>query len=882
MISSNDDGSGENDDYGDIDLLQFTPTQSHFLKKYLIENQLTKELHRLNDPECCQYLGPPFKSSDNQRELPLLSFFFQEFIATFPFVTNNSSKEQQHFWQDVLQPFVETFNSKDISDSEERKTNSKRKKSNKKLLSGLLVFYNTVLITSNEMMYLNESHLKASDTAKLDKFDVHKKERPTIIGMNEFDKMKFENGFYINIVAVRKLSYEEKSWFFKQRNHHYEFIIQIVRKLEAGHENYFILKYYDQFKKLENDLNVELPGVMSTKLPSLPHKDKNDIGYDEDSDLDMDARSGLLSREKLRLALRGYLRLLIKHKEIVNTQKFLNFISSNKTELTESDIVDYEERINHERIILQTQIEFQDQTAKLMVKLSDNFENFKLQLIKNPNTITKIFEEIGSIESIKDASPLLQTFNDWCKLEIAATVYQIFLGQDNSNEIFQKCKRFHRLFPYSLIYGILRFTNPMKMVSRIVDLLFVNIPRLPSWNRDLSEESKKTGARNLCSLIFIMLLNEDLNEFSKEVELLKGKLNGYELYMERIENYTELTADEIIDLKEEAIEKHQDLVITILSTSKISPLPDSNLSNIIKSFNDNEKSNTSLYSNLKQYWLIQVRRKDKQIFKELWQEPQLTRLLKSILQIFYNPLMRIFAKSNIHLAFSAFQDLIDDLLKTLSTIREDQYFMNPLEIYDSIKSVLDQHEEILWNFLHDVYVNDDQHIFLKLILWLEKFLTFMRLKFTNEDLVKLNINIKNVNRTLFMQQLNSQIDATISKRKIFKQYLQLKDMKQDQLDQDWDEINNGIFGNTTSDEFGIKTEDIEDINNLTLEDKLLENNHEHASNLEQSLLHNLKFIDQNKEKIGTWELDKIDITLQIEAVINNIKQMNPASKEIET
>ena len=42
----------------DIDTLlkQLTPTQEHFLKKYLLEEQLSKELHNFNEPNCCQLL----------------------------------------------------------------------------------------------------------------------------------------------------------------------------------------------------------------------------------------------------------------------------------------------------------------------------------------------------------------------------------------------------------------------------------------------------------------------------------------------------------------------------------------------------------------------------------------------------------------------------------------------------------------------------------------------------------------------------------------------------------------------------------------------------------------------------------------------------------
>ena len=73
----------------DIDTLlkQLTPTQEHFLKKYLLEEQLSKELHNFNEPNCCQLLGYPFKSSSNKNnqndelssKLPLLSFFSNNF-----------------------------------------------------------------------------------------------------------------------------------------------------------------------------------------------------------------------------------------------------------------------------------------------------------------------------------------------------------------------------------------------------------------------------------------------------------------------------------------------------------------------------------------------------------------------------------------------------------------------------------------------------------------------------------------------------------------------------------------------------------------------------------------------------------------------------------
>lgn len=779
------------------------------------------------------------RAVDDPEKLPLLSFFFQEYVSTFPFITNNTEKQQQQFWQDVFQ-FVENFNSKHFSTSNERNGLTKRSQANKKLLGGLLVFYNSVLITDNEMDYLTEPHLKASDTAKLDKFDFQKKKNITVIGMNQYDRMKFINGIYINIVALRRVE-GEQSWFFTT-SHHHDFIIQVVRKDNL--ETRFICKSHNQLSKLEHDLKKELPGVMLTLQVKLPHKPKDSEN----------------SIETSRMAIRSWLRQLANRMEVVESSVFSDFLSTNETTLTPEDEEDYKHRINHEMDILRTQIEFHDQTAKVMQDLTHNFENFKHSVTREDDAVMSLFKEIGSLSSIKEASPLLKTFNDWCKLQLAAIVYQTFLGLDDSYAILKKTKKFHRLFPYSLIYAILRFTNPMKMVSRIIDLLFVNIPRLPTWNRQLAEDSKNTGARNLFSLILIMLLNEDLNGFGKELYTLKEKLTGYELYMERIDNYVLLPNEEMERVRQEA---SGNLVITTLSTTLISPPADEKLKQILASYRG--EGDSTLYLNLKQYWLLQIRTRDKLLFKELWRQPELINLIKSTVDYFYTPLIKVFAKAKVHIAFSALEGLNNDMLKTLSSIQRSDH-LNSTEIYQRIKTVLDDHEEVLWNFIRDVYVNDDEKIFFKLIMWIERFLTLVRLKFENKQAVMLDIKVENVN-PLLKKQLHAKIDATLAKRKLFKDYLEAKNSQRDELEKDWEKMNDELIGSTTADDFGVKSEDIQDINNVALEENILESN---QTNLEKELLAKLNAIDTNSD---TSELDKIDINKEVKKTLQRIRQV---------
>ena len=88
----------------------------------------------------------------------------------------------------------------------------------------------------------------------------------------------------------------------------------------------------------------------------------------------------------------------------------------------------------------------------------------------------------------------------------------------------------------------------MKIISRIVDLLLVNIPSF-SWNLLELNDHSKNGARNLLSMIFIMLLNEDLNGFDKELSILESNLIGYEVYLQRIKNYVQLDYKQINSLE---------------------------------------------------------------------------------------------------------------------------------------------------------------------------------------------------------------------------------------------------------------------------------------------------------------------------------------------
>lgn len=967
MASTNPDMTTEMNN--DI-LIDLNPTQEHFLKKYLLENRLTQELHLLSQPNCCQLFGPPFKSTPEQMEeyqFPLLRFFFDNFIATFPFIATNKAEDQLSFWQDTVQEFLESFNLKNISDSQERQDNTtKRRQINKKMLSSLLLFYNSMLITEKDLDYLHNEHLKPSETGALDK--IRKKPSSLEIGasledfggLDEYEKMKFTNDLNLNIVAVKRINNQNGSgsdsagasrWnIFKEVSrlspysnntvrHNYEFVIQYTKR-EADKEgtyhytSYFIPRPYHEFKKLEHDLKKKYPGLMSTDVPKLPEKLKRDDGIsrkpelepsllsrnssfdtNEDStqdDLSFKTASSLalgsvtpepqsLARERLRLALRGYLSNLIKHNEIIHSDIFYHFVFNphlQYAKLPPTELHDYENRLEHEKAKAETQLEFQKQTATAIIELGKNFDEFKKKLIMNPEALTEIFEEIGKSPKVENLSPLLKTFVEWSKLEVAATLYQVFLSVDNSSEWLLKCRKFHALFPYNIVYGILKFTNPMKMVSRIIDLLLANFPSfsLPlfgfSGSKELADASKSTKARNLLSLMFIMLLDEDLNDFKKELKTLKDeKLSSnmkYEAFLQRIENYVNIADESVVEtIKEDSRNSGEDLLLTLLSTDRLEPVlnaQDKNtFTDIAKSYQsyeeikDKEKlSESELYFNLKQYWLILLRKKDKDLMKQLWQEQELTRLIKKFLTIFYQPLMRVFAKCDIHLVFKDFQRFMDDLLSELTQLSEgDMYYMSPFEIFERSRAVFDRHENALWGFIHNLYVKDDEKLFLNIIKWIEKFLYMLRIKFT--DSPKVTIDLKSamppdVDQSLLLQQLNQRITKTLQKRSILKQYLNKKAQSdeivgtQDALDDQWNYLNEGMLPEITGGDLGINDEDIDDFNLLHKE---TEANTDSA--LDRDLQMKLSKLEKELDAFGTSELDKFDVLLrtQLDGLLKN-------------
>lgn len=889
---------------------------------------MAHELHYLSQPHSLKYLGPPFSEKlDPNTKLPLLQNFFSQYVSTFPLVANNSPEDQVKFWKDTVEPFYNSFNEKNMSEGVERTEHvTKRHQVNQKVLLLLLLFYNSMLISKRDMEYLEADHVKASDQGKLEKLgkgptklavalaDFHKQ---TLI--DDYAQMTFVNDLNLNIVAVDVVvePEEQKSWSMNPMKmfgpttgkSNYFFVVQATRRTKKDEKylyaSHFVSKLYLDFKKLESLLRKHYPGLMKTDVSGIPSKMHHDDGVALD---ESDAKSGLskngtskvgssasslrlsktvrtkFHREKLRLALRGYLCSLQAKPEIAHCDVFNAFLDGPDKfpKLNQKQESDYYQRMELEKNRLDTQQEFQENTAKVIYTLTQDFDHFKTQLVQEPHQLTKLFEELSHTSDPNKVSPLLRTFVEWCKLEVAATLYQVFLTQDNSSEWFQKCRKFHRLFPYNVCYGILKYTNPVRIMSRLVDVLLVNVPTF-SWGQD----DKKV--HNLLSMTFVMLLDEDLEDYLKErAKLMESEPFSdarYQIFIDRIRNYVkdkELALSE--EIKQESFAKGENLLMTILQTPKLQPRVGSRdmpqLAKIKESCIAYEQidehkdvGSTAIFVNLRQFWHLEVRARDKELVKQLWQEPELTQLLKLFLTVFFQPIMTVMKKCDIHLAFRDWQHFMNDLMEELAQLdRGDLYYLSSVEMFDRFKLLLDKHEGFVWKFMHNLYVKDDQRIFLGIVEWIEGFLTLLRHKFAEPEKVMLDLSRISVAQPIdeisFVKQLNSRIHMVTEKRKLLKDYLRhaanddkapyrggfaephLQDLshsatdntatpksegplqtlqtRQQLINEKWDQMNLGFFSVDGSG-FGVALADVEEFNLAHMHDN---NNNDQDHDLE--------------------------------------------------
>lgn len=140
---------------------------------------------------------------------------------------------------------------------------------------------------------------------------------------------------------------------------------------------------------------------------------------------------------------------------------------------------------------------------------------------------------------------------------VAATVYHVFLAEDNSPEMFAQLKRMHSLVPYVALKNIVRFANPAGVMKGVLDLFL----------------AQPLGARSLAQRIFSLAIGDGIRSTQKSIDALHARIGDAAL-CDKINGYVHADIGLKEALRHEAKHDDIDLMVVILKTEKTLPILD--------------------------------------------------------------------------------------------------------------------------------------------------------------------------------------------------------------------------------------------------------------------------------------------------------------------
>ncbi|RPA77946.1 hypothetical protein BJ508DRAFT_212411 [Ascobolus immersus RN42] len=722
-----------------------TGKEEHYLKRELISQQVHFEIAELNSPTALQRFGAPFRSPLGEvapvdSELPILRYIFVNHIRNFPFLDQAREKD---FWQDRLQVFLESFANKHISSSEDRAEETKRRKLAQKATKLVELMINSGVTTSS-------GYEERVTFKEIEVVERGADENGLLMNVPEGNVL---NGWDVNVVAVRQTSIKRNIRYHT----HAEFLIRSKRE---GHPDVIVGRRYGEFSKLHQDLRAELPGKV---LPSLPRKVKESLeavtsqfeGYEEnDADsissessssggsADLKGRNSIerrsanviLYRENQRILFRAFLRALLVDKQIAASNALTRFLTTDPVTLNAEEMLDVKRRREMDELRVQEQQKFYEVARQRARELDRYMEGFRRDIVEN-HGLTNLFAEIRKADRLQDLSENYRKFAEWMRIEVAATIYHIFLAEDNSPELFTQLKRIHSLIPYTVLKNIIRLTNPAAVMSSVLDLFL----------------ARPLGSRSLMERVLTLALQDGMRQLQKTIDTLEAKIAD-PFFTNRIKAF--VNADEPIKqhIRLEAEQTQVDLLVAIVQNEELGPPPEPK--QIEKIFNayvawncavENEsalnqsettvltaeqvdeelKSGVHFFSYLKQYIKLVTRMRDKDMMQKTISEPVTLQLFRDLFTIFYDPLVRVYKSANVYGSITDFSNFMDDMIAVIEKIQKQNLTHDPNQTVQAFIDLCARHEDNFYKFVHEVHIHDNG-LFDKLMGWLEGILDFLR------------------------------------------------------------------------------------------------------------------------------------------------------------
>ncbi|EMR86766.1 putative px domain-containing protein [Botrytis cinerea BcDW1] len=800
--------------FGDDKGQALTGKQEHYLKRELISQQVKFEITELNSPTALQRFGAPFKSDRGEvspldSELPILRYIFVHHVREFPFLDKAKEKE---FWQDKLQVFLQSFAEKHISSSEDRLEETKRRKLSLKCQKLVeLMMVSGVPTASGYEERIRFSELEVVDAGAI--------EHGVLSSLPEGHYL---HGWDVNVAGVRTTKVKRNIRYHK----HAEFVLRVKKKGEIPYfigRRYGDFSRLHKRLRTELPGKVLPPMPRKNKESSTASNLISGLTGGKDSDASsmssvstmgtMGTESGLknlsvrdhrrsgsaasfgrssprpstssprpsvdrtlrppstpvtdsdgitLWRENQRISLRAFLRGLLANPQIAGTRAMQDFLSQQPIKLSDDDVEDVERRrlMDEKRVVEQHQ--FYEIARKRAAELDIYMEEFRRDIVES-NGLTKLFKEIKDKPTIQDLSIQYQKFAEWLRIEVAATLYHLFLAEDNSPELFAQAKKIHSMIPYTIIKNAIRIANPAAVMSSILDIFL----------------AQPFGARSLMQRIFSLTLNDGIRSFQKSIDGLQSKINE-PVFCEKLKKFSGSSEDFKNAIRADAEESGVDLIVSILRSEDIEPPLNSTQigkiynayvawNNAVENVDEEMKQGAQLFSYLKQLLKLYTRQRDKAMMLNMIEEPVTLRLLRDLFTIFYEPLVRVYKSANVYDSVTDFAEFIEDTIRVVEKCREQDFSADPNQTVQAFIDLCQRHEHNFYKFVHEVHTHDNG-LFTQLMGWIEGILEFLRQgpkggKLDINALVTGAVSVNQLNKEVAINEINQLITWQEARKK---------------------------------------------------------------------------------------------------------------------
>lgn len=388
-------------------------------------------------------------------------------------------------------------------------------------------------------------------------------------------------------------------------------------------------------------------------------------------------QSVTLWRENQRISLRAFLRNLLSNPQTAETKAIQEFLTLQPITPSDEDVVDISRRKAMDEKRVEEQKRFYEIARKRAADLDVYMEEFVHLLcsirlaadnyrfrrdIVESNGLTKLFTEIKEKPTIQDLSMQYQKFAEWLRIEVAATIYHLFLAEDNSPEVFAQAKKIHSMVPYTIIKNAIRIANPAAVMSSILDIFL----------------AQPFGTRSLMQRIFSLTLNDGIKTFQKSIDALVAKI-GDPVFCQKLKLFSDSPEDVKNAVRTESATDEMDLIVVILRSELFSPPLNSEQigkifnayvawNNAVDNVDEEMKQGAQLFSYLKQLLKLYTRQRDKAMMLSMIEEPVTLQLLKDLFTIFYEPLVRVYKSANVYNSITDFAVFVDDMIQVHTLI----------------------------------------------------------------------------------------------------------------------------------------------------------------------------------------------------------------------